>query len=99
MKPGVKQARSLCWPPTASLIPRRGEQDITNEPSHHNSFQPLEMQQALNHFTQEYQVPIVDELHKRLHNTPQSLPSFTTYNVSRNNSSSIEASNRQQNEK
>ena len=69
MKPGVQQARSFCRPPTASLVPRWGEQDMANEPSDHNSFQPLEMQQALNHFTQEYQVPSFNKLYKRLRNT------------------------------
>mmetsp|Transcript_41342 Transcript_41342/g.47005 ORF Transcript_41342/g.47005 Transcript_41342/m.47005 type:complete len:176 (+) Transcript_41342:129-656(+) len=99
MKPGVQQSRSFYPPPTASLVPKWKEQEMTNEPITHNNFQSSEIQQTSNYFTQEHHVQIDDELHKRSRSTPQPLTSFTPHDISRNKSSTIEAADRQQNGK
>lgn len=101
MKPTIQQARSFRCSSTGTLVPTMwGQHELKNDQQiNHQPYPSLEQQHTSTLFPQEFQVPVVDDLHKR-DRTSQSLNSFDHLGASISTDiDSLDASERQSNGK
>eukprot|EP00547_Thalassionema_nitzschioides_P004708 CAMPEP_0194218180 /NCGR_PEP_ID=MMETSP0156-20130528/23173_1 /TAXON_ID=33649 /ORGANISM="Thalassionema nitzschioides, Strain L26-B" /LENGTH=173 /DNA_ID=CAMNT_0038947439 /DNA_START=108 /DNA_END=629 /DNA_ORIENTATION=- len=81
MKPRIQQARSFSYSSTGTLVPRWGKHELNEQPIKPQSYPSLEEQRTSTLSPQEFQVPVVDALHKR-DRPSQALNTFTHFGAS-----------------